>query len=742
MPADPATAETLASAKAYLGAGLSVIPVRADGTKAPVHPGWRQYAERPPTPHELWEWWGPDAPARHGIGIPGGPASGNLAVLDFETEGAYARWLAAIPGDTHDFLDDSPLVRAPRGGAHLYCRLPEPFAGLVLARVPDPETGRPRTLVEVRGNGHQVVAPGGPLSVHPTGRPYRWERKGWLDGGTAPVVGWTVWVDWLQCAADLNEYTAPKPERPAPRERPHEPSDDDPGRDFNRRATWEDTGLFDAGWTWSREFEHDRGTVTRPGKARGTSGTLGLVSSRANDWPLFHCFTSSAVVFEQGKSYDRFGVLVRLRHGGDFAKAARSLLDRGYGRRRAVSPNRPVVSGTGPVVPPGEPEPAPAGGPVPPPADSTGQRPKSRFKFESLRELFARDSRPTWLIDRMLARRQPFVVGAPLKTLKTSVLLDMAVSLATGTPFLGRFTVPNRVRVAVVSGESGEFTIKETLARIAAARGIPDLPAAADGWLTVEFSLPTLTDAVTMSDFAGHLARLEVDVVVIDPLYLCLGDADAKNMFEMGEALAGVATWLYAARPDLTVGMVHHANKSVVAGEPMELENIAYPALAQWARQFVLLSRRTPYQNDGNHDLWFRFGGSIGTGGLHALRVAEGLIRSDFTGRFWDVQVLGLDDAAGAAVVERKRDQRARKQAEDAEDIKNLLQTIDSQVNERGRAGCHLTLLATGMGVGKARATELVTRLVDEGVIEEVQVPSSIGSGATRLVKGYRRTPD
>jgi len=42
----------------YVELGFSVIPVRCDGTKAPLLPGWREFSERRPTGEELLHWFG------------------------------------------------------------------------------------------------------------------------------------------------------------------------------------------------------------------------------------------------------------------------------------------------------------------------------------------------------------------------------------------------------------------------------------------------------------------------------------------------------------------------------------------------------------------------------------------------------------------------------------------------------------------------------------------------------------
>jgi RecA-family ATPase len=77
-----------------------------------------------------------------------------------------------------------------------------------------------------------------------------------------------------------------------------------------------------------------------------------------------------------------------------------------------------------------------------------------------------------WLSKHVLVLDKPRVLGGPKKTLKTSLLVDMAVSIGTGRPFLGKFPVPQRRRVAVFSGESGQATLQDTARRVCAARGV------------------------------------------------------------------------------------------------------------------------------------------------------------------------------------------------------------------------------------------------------------------------------
>src|ERR1043165_1830630 len=60
-------------------AGISVYPIRADGSKAPAG-SWKPYQSRIATEHEIREMFRPGL----GIAIIAGAVSGNLEILDIE----------------------------------------------------------------------------------------------------------------------------------------------------------------------------------------------------------------------------------------------------------------------------------------------------------------------------------------------------------------------------------------------------------------------------------------------------------------------------------------------------------------------------------------------------------------------------------------------------------------------------------------------------------------------------------
>ncbi len=87
----------------------------------------------------------------------------------------------------------------------------------------------------------------------------------------------------------------------------------------------------------------------------------------------------------------------------------------------------------------------------------------------------------------------------PSETLKTSLAADLLISLASGTPFLGRFPVSQSGRVLFLSGEAGLPATKSLAGRICADRGLsldaldnfvcsPDVPNLSDPFDVMAFT--------------------------------------------------------------------------------------------------------------------------------------------------------------------------------------------------------------------------------------------------------------
>lgn len=364
---------------------------------------------------------------------------------------------------------------------------------------------------------------------------------------------------------------------------------------------------------------------------------------------------------------------------------------------------------------------------------------KPRFRLISMAELMATDFRRRYLVKNILVAGQECVCGGKSKAMKTTLMAEMALSLATQTPFLGSFEVCSRERVWMMSGETDGGTIQETMARMAKAKGIA--PSSAEGNLFWEFKLPRISIREDLDAIRTIIAEEKIGVLVIDPAYLSLlgaGEgASASNVFAMGTILQGLSE--IRAETGCTIILCHHCKKGggshpaqkAAEFQPPELEDLSMAGFTEWARQWILLARREQFEpGSGLHRLWISVGGSVGHSGLWPVDIDEGRLSSDFTGRKWEVAVRGAAEAREQK--ERERQQRATDRQQQARDarvhaVREFLK--DHPSTHPKRAIIEVT------GINNKQVSEALSDLMKRG---EVEMGDAVVGG--RTFPGFRYT--
>ena len=278
-------------------------------------------------------------------------------------------------------------------------------------------------------------------------------------------------------------------------------------------------------------------------------------------------------------------------------------------------------------------------------------RGKKDLQFISCRELDEGDYSIEYLIPEMLVADQPAILIGPQKSLKTSILVDLAISLSTREHFLGRFAVRRAVRVGLCSGESGLGNLQDTARRVCRSKGIA-LADNADLLWTEQ--LPIFGDDEWMRILEAKIRDNGLQLLIVDPAYLSMTSLheSAGNFFVVGPLLRGVNEVVRGAGCQLLIA--HHIPPSKHHYDVPKLTDAAWAGWSEWSRQWILLNRRKAYDPDepGAHTLWASFGGSAGHAALWAIDVQEGR-QTDAGGRRWEVDVRTRSE-----VQEEEREQR------------------------------------------------------------------------------------
>ncbi len=539
-----------AAARAYRDAGLCVLPAQPT-RKRPTLPAWEPYQQHLPTAEEINDWFG----RARALCVVCGGVSGNTEMIDFDAGAEkYSTWATLVEERSPGLLGRLYLESTQNGGVHAAYRCEAPVDGNLrlcqrLVDAPSDaeveyrgKTYKPRrkrdsegfeftvTLIETRGEGGLFLCAPSPGYIATQG-----------SLADLPVITRAEREILLNAAEELDEL----PDRPEPDPWPATAAlgagvlGTRPGDDFNARG---DVGevLRRHGWTLARRGPKNQYWV-RPGKDHGHGATF--------NGACFYVFTSNAPPFEPDRGYSKFSVYVLLEHGGDPRAAARALVFAGFGAAAVNSTFRDTKeammdAASNPVL-------------VAPPL-------VPRPSFVSVAELCARHrSERPFVIEGLLREGETMNVIAAPKGGKSWMAADIALSIAAGTPWLGRFaTAPGEV--LVIDNELHKETIASRFPLIASARGM-DL-VGLGGRVQVQALRGHLCDLLQMRSYFARIEPGRFKVIVLDAFYRFLPGGASENdngaIAQIYNAIDSYADILGSA-----FITIHHTSKGVQAGK-------------------------------------------------------------------------------------------------------------------------------------------------------------------------------
>lgn len=328
---------------------------------------------------------------------------------------------------------------------------------------------------------------------------------------------------------------------------------------------------------------------------------------------------------------------------------------------------------------------------------------EATFKFAPLSELLKTPKTTEWQCEGVLTAKKPFMLAGPKKCLKTGLLCDLALSLATGTPFLDKFAVPAPIPVGFFSAESGDEELEDRFLNIINARSLPH-----PDNLFISYAAPKLCDPDHIAAIAKFIREHGIKVMIIDPMYLTLltgqKDINAGNVLQMGDVLKGITRAVI--EEGATPVLCHHTRKSNPSTrgkvKDLDLDDMSYSGFAEFARQSLLVWRREEMNGPKDNKLTIK---------THGYK----------RGECWDVDI---DETEWAVKVESRAmaiKQSGRSEDDKARDrIKLAIQKLDAD-----QEPAHAKNIAKVAQIGKERLARLIENLVSDSFVA-VQVRGKI----------------
>ena len=174
----------------------------------------------------------------------------------------------------------------------------------------------------------------------------------------------------------------------------------------------------------------------------------------------------------------------------------------------------------------------------------------------------------TWAVDDWLPDKSITFLVSPPESYKTWLLLDLAVSVSTGLPFLGKYKVNQRGPCVIIQQEDSHIGLTERLALIANARmgvqlklGVDDyeIPVAPDLPIYIHPSrLLRFDNQKVLAELEKCIQQIRPKIVVIDPLYSA---TSVENyMAQSAEQMMILKTW--RDKYGCSFIVAHHSKKN------------------------------------------------------------------------------------------------------------------------------------------------------------------------------------
>lgn len=207
-----------------------------------------------------------------------------------------------------------------------------------------------------------------------------------------------------------------------------------------------------------------------------------------------------------------------------------------------------------------------------------GKKPqKGEIKIKRVDEIEHFDPTDFWLIEDLWENNSVGVIGAPSKSFKSTLTLNLACAVATGKPFDGR-----EVKQGAVLIIQGENNLSMEQHKIYSITGETELP------------IYFVDDNITMDHIyklKDSIIKLGIKLLIIDPMYLLFGSGDINKHQDIVLRLEMLSD--LSKNTNCSIMLVHHSRK-LERGAKIQTSDMYGSAFIEgWYESMILLQRQS-----------------------------------------------------------------------------------------------------------------------------------------------------
>lgn len=223
----------------------------------------------------------------------------------------------------------------------------------------------------------------------------------------------------------------------------------------------------------------------------------------------------------------------------------------------------------------------------------------------SLDSLMLYAEKPQWLVEDIWMEKNVGWIAGEGKSYKSIMSLDLALSVASGKPFLNKFPVKDPGPVLMVQEEDPIWRVAHRIQVMSDAKGIVDIDVAhRNGNLVLNMkntNIPlflsiggklTFEDEDRMDALERAIASRRPKMVILDPMFMLAAGMDEFKAGEMAGLLNKLKQW--RNEYDCSIAVVHHYRKSTGADTQKLYGSMA---LYAWSENSLLVQRESRDRN-------------------------------------------------------------------------------------------------------------------------------------------------